>query len=66
MVCGPGQGCHGTMTESRGSRLLSVVLVRAGTVVALLAVVTAVQLMVDEPGLGVTFYALIPIVLAAF
>jgi hypothetical protein len=41
-------------------------LVRAGTVVALLAVVTAVQLMVDEPGLGVTFYALIPIVLAAF
>jgi serine phosphatase RsbU (regulator of sigma subunit) len=41
-------------------------LVRAGTVVALLAVVTAVQLMVDDPGLGVTFYALIPIVLAAF
>lgn len=41
--------------------LLSVVLARVATVVALLALVTAVQLMVDDPGLGVTFLSLIHI-----
>jgi serine phosphatase RsbU (regulator of sigma subunit) len=35
-------------------------------VVLLLTAITAVRLMLDEPGYGVAFYAVIPIVLAAF
>ncbi|MGH3823791.1 MAG: PP2C family protein-serine/threonine phosphatase [Pseudonocardiaceae bacterium] len=37
-----------------------------GAVVALLLVVTVVRIAVDEPGYGIAFYALIPIVMAAF
>lgn len=37
-----------------------------GAVIALLLVVTVVRIAIDEPGYGIAFYAVIPIVLAAF
>lgn len=37
-----------------------------GAVVALLVAITAVRIALDQPGYGIAFYAVIPIVLAAF